>query len=108
MRFANKYGYCELNPFPGCSQIVISNHGVIFEGYRGQGHGTDNHNLRVARAVDLGYDLMLCTVNTENVAEKAILRKSRWKFLQSFGNTETKNQIELWSKQLFRPDQSKT
>lgn len=47
MRFANEFGYCELNPFPGCSQIVVSNHAFIYPEKRGKGNGSVNHKLRV-------------------------------------------------------------
>ena len=100
MRFANEYGYCELNSFPGCSQIVVSNHGVVFPKFRGQGNGHKNHQLRVARAKDLGYDLMICTVRADNAAEKAVLTKNGWEFLKRFLNTESANVVELWCKEL--------
>lgn len=100
MRFANENGYCELNPFPGCSQIVVSNHGVVFKHKRGQGKGTENHRLRVKRATDLGYDMMLCTVREENKKEKHILNKEGWAFLIKFLNSETETWVELWAKRL--------
>lgn len=102
MRFSNEYGYCELNPMPGCSQIVVSNHGVIFPEFRGQGNGHKNHQLRVRRATDLGYDLMLCTVRKDNVQEHAVLIKNGWERLLEFHNSETGNDVELWSKKLDR------
>ena len=30
MRFANEYGYGELNNFPGCNQLTVSNHAFIY------------------------------------------------------------------------------
>lgn len=102
MRFANEYGYCELNPFPGCSQIVVSNHGVVFPEHRGKGNGHHNHQLRVQRATALGYDMMLCTVKADNEAEKAVLKKNLWSFLRVFRNSETGNLVELWCRELSR------
>ena len=102
MRFANEYGYCELNPFPGCNQIVISNHGVVFKEHRGQGHGQANHQLRVERAIDMGYDLMLCTVKADNAAEIHILNSHGWTRLDTFLNSESGSIICLFSKHIHR------
>jgi ribosomal protein S18 acetylase RimI-like enzyme len=101
-RYANENGFCELNPFPGCNQIVISNHAFVYPEKRGKGHGTQNHLLRVERATNLGYDLILCTVREDNRKEKHILNKEGWQFLTCFLNSETGHEIELWSKRLYR------
>lgn len=100
MRFSNENGFCELNPFPGCNQIVVSNHAFIFPEKRGKGEGRKNHQLRVQRAKDLGYDLVLCTVRSNNVRELAILTTEKWEKLTTFKNSETGNMVELWMKLL--------
>lgn len=100
MRFANENGYCELNPFPGCSQIIISNHTFIYPEKRGKGKGHINHELRVERAKFMGYDYLLCTVRATNKAELAILYKHKFKYLDEFMNTETGNSIIIFGKKL--------
>lgn len=100
MRFANENGYCELNTFPGCSQIVVSNHAFIYPEKRGQGHGNTNHKLRVERAKFLGYDYLICTVRANNVPELKILAKNGFKELDEFINTNTGNTVKLFGKQL--------
>lgn len=100
MRFANENGFCELNPFPGCSQIVVSNHAFIYPEKRGHGEGRKNHQLRVQRATDLGHDVIICTVRAKNLVELAILRTEGWEKLLDFKNTETGNMVELWAKKL--------
>jgi hypothetical protein len=39
MRYADERGtgFYELNPFPGCNQIVVSNHAFIYPAYRNGG-----------------------------------------------------------------------
>lgn len=100
MRFANENGYCELNPFPGCSQIVVSNHAFIYPDKRRKGLGSLNHELRVNRAKFMGYDYILCTVKADNVAELAILKKYNFKELDEFLNSETGNLVKLFGKKL--------
>lgn len=102
MRFANENGYCELNPFPGNSQIVVSNHAFIYHSKRGKGLGNDNHKLRVERATFLGFDYLICTVKSDNKAELAILKKNNFKELDEFLNTNTGNLNKIFGKQLKR------
>jgi L-amino acid N-acyltransferase YncA len=100
MRFANENGYCELNSFPGCNQIVVSNHAFIYKDKRGKGLGYLNHKLRLKRASFLGYDYLICTVKADNLPELAILKKSNFKELDEFLNTETGNIIKIFGKKL--------
>lgn len=97
MRFADKYGFYELNPFPGCNQVVVSNHVLIYPEYRGKGIGQIQHHERLQKARELGYNLMLCTVRAENMAEKHILKKMGWTQHTAFESNETGNNVELWS-----------
>lgn len=100
MRFADEYGFYELNPFPGCNQIAVSNHAHIFPDYRGEGKGQLQHRQRLQKAKELGYNLLVCTVKSDNKIEKHILEKYGWEKNTSFFNTETENQIEMWTKVL--------
>jgi len=102
MRFSNENGYCELNNFPGNSQIVVSNHAFIYPEKRGKGLGRKNHQLRVERATFLGYDYIICTVKSDNSAELAILEKEGFKLLDEFLNTNTGNNNKIFGKQLKR------
>mgnify|MGYP003394400792 CR=1 FL=1 len=100
MRFANRYGWYELNPFPGCNQIAVSNHAFIYPRYRGLGHGKQQHLERLQNAKDQGYNYIICTVNSANSEELAILNKNGWQQLDSFVNIETTNNIQIFGKSL--------
>jgi L-amino acid N-acyltransferase YncA len=100
MRFANENGFCELNTFPGCNQIVVSNHAFIYRDKRGQGLGSKNHELRIERARFLGYDYILCTVKADNIPELKILEKHGFKELDEFLNNETGNLVKIFGKKL--------
>ncbi len=100
MRFANENGYCELNSFPGNSQIVVSNHAFIYPDKRGKGLGNENHKLRVERSRFLGYDYLICTVKSNNEAELKILKKNGFKELDEFLNTNTGNMNKIFGKKL--------
>lgn len=100
MRFSNEYGYCELNTFPGCNQIVVSNHAFIYPQHRGKGKGHENHKLRIERASFMGYDYLLCTVRSTNTPELKILDKNGFKELDEFRNSETGNSVKIFGKKL--------
>lgn len=98
MRYADKYGFYELNPFPGSNQIVVSNHALIYEEYRGKGFGQKQHEQRLGRARSLGYDAIVCTVNLINSAELHILKKNGWVAGMVFKSSETGHSVQVWSK----------
>lgn len=105
MRYAfyylsNPVGFYELNPFPGCNQLTVSNHAFIAPEFRGKGLGDIQHKQRLHTAKVLGYDYMICTVNSENEVEKKILVKNNWVRLDTFRNSETGNNVEIWGRVL--------
>lgn len=100
MRFANEFGFCDLNEFPGCSQLLVSNHAFVFQVHRGKGHGEENHRLRLRRARDLGYNAICCTVSAGNAVQKHILAKHKWTKVFSFNNDVSGHDVELWVKDL--------
>lgn len=100
MRYSDWKGFYELNPFPGCNQLVVSGHVSINRELRGKGFGNTQHLERLLRAKELGYDCIICTVKEDNVVEKHILTKNGWTKGFSFLNKETGHQVEIWAKQL--------
>lgn len=100
MRFSNEFGYCDLNEFPGCSQLIVSNHAFIYKEHRDQGHGDANHKARLKRCKELGYDAVICTVRADNFIERHILQKNEWNKIGEFFSKQTSHIIEIWMKNL--------
>lgn len=100
MRYADQFGFYELNPFPGCNQIVVSNHAFIYPEYRGKGYGKKQHIERLNKARELGYNAIICTVSKENEIELKMLEKNDWKFCYNFWNQETGNLVAVYMRQL--------
>lgn len=96
MRFANAVGTCQIDDLPGCSQIAVSHSVFVLPHLRRQGHGTNNHALRLERMKNLNYDAAVCTVASGNAIEKSHLTKFGWKFLYSFKSSKTGSVVELW------------
>lgn len=100
MRYADEFGFFELNPFPGCNQIVVSQHAFIYPNYRGKGLGQAQHFKRLKIARDLGYNFIICTVRIGNEAEMKILDNNGWKLFTTFYNRETENNVGIYGKSL--------
>lgn len=86
MRFADEFGYYELNPFPGNACVCVSNNAVIYPEFRGQGKGQEQHKQRLEQARNLGYTYILATVHAGNAVELHILQKNGWADLGGFYN----------------------
>lgn len=93
-------GFYELNTFPGCNQIVVSNHAFIEKGERGKGLGNEAHFQRLSKMRELGYDYALCTVVKDNEAQIHILEKNGWRKLDEFWNRETEHQVLIYGRLL--------
>lgn len=101
MRYSDEDGgFFELNPFPGCNQIVVSNHSWIPPEKRGKGAGTSTHFKRLNLMRKLGYDYAICTVKSDNIPQIKILERAGWKRLDGFLNRETKNNVIIFGKGL--------
>jgi predicted GNAT superfamily acetyltransferase len=98
MRFSNACGFYELNPFPGCNQLVVSNHAFVLPQHRGTGEGQRQHQERLDKAKELGYDYIICTVKAQNSVEIHILEKNSWSLLDDFYNKETGDQILIYGR----------
>lgn len=96
MRYATPHGYHELNPFPGCNQLVVSNHAFVWPQHRGQGHGKAEAKARIELARSLGYSYMMATVRADNAVQLYIMESLGWKELDSFYNDESGATITLW------------
>jgi RimJ/RimL family protein N-acetyltransferase len=99
-RFITEYGFYEFNPFPGCNQIVVSNHSFVDPSFRGKGHGTSVARKRLAHANSLGYDLVLATVQAQNTPQIKIMEHLRWKPLVSFVSRVSEKEVILFSNDL--------
>lgn len=101
MRFSdNNGGSYQLTNFPGNSQIAVLNADFIAPDKRGKGLGKQLHEDKLNKAIELGYDMIVCTVITSNVAQVKILLKYGWTKLSRFNSKKTGNDITMFSKQL--------
>ena len=93
-------GHYELNNFPGCNQIVVSNHSCVYEEYRGQGLGRRLGIEKIDVARQEGYDYMIATVVSTNTAQLKIMESNGWKLLDTFQNRESGNEVNIFGRRL--------
>lgn len=93
-------GFYEINSFPGCNQLAVSNNVFLEKEYRGKGFGQNFQEDREQHLKYLGYDAVICTVKAGNAAEIHLLEKNGWKPIFSFFNRETENNIIIYAKKL--------
>lgn len=96
MRCADSYGYYEFNTFPGCNQLIVSNHAFIKPEQRGKGFGQKQQLNKLNLAAELGYNCIICTVKSDNEVEKYILNKNGWIQVHTFFNTQSENLIDIF------------
>lgn len=87
----------ELDSLPGCSQIAVSHSVFLPVHHRGDGLGTEANKERQRIAFEeLNYDMVICTVDQSNAAQKHILRKNDWEYLTQFRSRKTGHTVEIW------------
>ena len=86
-----------LSDFPHAYKAAISYDVLIAAEFRNKGLGSLLHNARLIMLKKLAYNRVFCTVNENNVAELAILRRYGWTRLEYMNNEHTS---ALWVKAL--------
>lgn len=101
MRIAFNGVYGEIVSMPGCSQVAIS-HGVFVPSNSrkcGLGKLAQKQRLEFAKK-NLGYDYIICTVESTNAAQRHILEKYEWKLLDEFKSTKTDHTVCIYGRKL--------
>lgn len=96
----NLLAYGAISQYPGLPNVGISHSaGAVISG---KGHGSTLHQMRlnhVKHFLNLGY--LICSVNTDNVAQIKIMNKFGWKELDRFFNQCTCNHVILFGKKVW-------
>lgn len=100
MRFNTEGVISEVSDMPGCAQVAVSHYVWLPKGERGRGVGSAVHALRMEKLIELGYDYVLCTVESTNEAQIKILRKGGWEPLADFISAKTGHHVIIAGKLL--------
>lgn len=101
-RFATEDGAFEIDSLPSQCQVGICHGFYVNPDKRGQGlaHALKQEQNEVLSG--LGYDYGLCTVAESNWAQKAVLEKAGWRFLDNFSSSRQNECIEIWGRNYER------
>ena len=95
-------GVGEIDNLPGSSQIAVFHSAFIRPDFRKGGHGFKAHVERLEKAIALGYDFAICTVDVTNAAQVKILEDNGWKLLQDFYSTKTTHRVLIYGLKLTK------
>lgn len=89
----------EIDTLPGCSQIGVSHSVFLPKQFRGEGRGTNANTKRQILAFEeLGYDALICTVDSANLSQGKIMVSNNWTLLTSFKSRKTGHDVDIWFK----------
>ena len=92
----------EITSLPGCSQIAVSHSVFLPLSQRGKDLAIPANKERQSFCFnEMLYDYMLCTINTDNKAQKRVLEKTGWRKLDSFVSRKTQHLVEIWGKNKY-------
>lgn len=104
MRYVDSSGFVfgEVDSLPGCSQVAVSH--SVFSVSKLPRAGSKAHAERLAYLRSLGYDYVLCIVNSTNAKQLSILKRFQWKPLDTFTSDKTGHFVCLYGKALYTED----
>lgn len=89
--------YGEVSSLPGCSQVAVSHAVFLPKDKRGKGTGKKAQEKRLeAIFEDLGYDLAMCTVESDNLAQRKILSDLGWSQVEAFESRRTGHLVTVY------------
>jgi RimJ/RimL family protein N-acetyltransferase len=87
-----------VTPFPSSPQLVVMHD--IFSHPRGQGVGWRSHVDRLHQLAADGYDAVICTVRSDNEAQRRIVRRAGWQEQGRFHSRQSNNEVTVWFRTL--------
>lgn len=84
MRYACKYGFFEIDSMPNQPSLALCHSFVVYEEYRGRGHGAELKQRQEDVLIDSGYTAAICTVQSSNTAQLKILNRFNWRQIDLF------------------------
>jgi hypothetical protein len=100
----DQYGSGRLTQLPGCCGVVVSHNSFIYTKSKRQGHGDRLHKLRVSKAIDKKFGVMIATVLEDNHIEQKILINNDWFLVHTFKNPKTNRNIQIWCRNVNQKD----
>lgn len=95
-RFSYDEGVFSIEPLPSQPQVAHCHNFFVMSDRRGHGRGHALKERQMMTLRNLGYDFAICTVDSQNAAQKKVLSKAGWPRMAPFSNSKTGGQTEVW------------
>lgn len=86
-------GQFRFSSLPGCPGIVVSHGTFLNKNTRGQGLSDDFRKLKERLAKELGYSVMIATVDLSNIPGVGNLMKSKYDICKTFRNGRSDHEV---------------
>lgn len=96
MRFSTRYGRFSISNAPGHPQMANCYGFFVPAKLRGQGMENALLAQQEKYLVGIGFDYAVCTVRSDNTAQRQVLQTAGWRMLASFNDSKSGNSVELW------------
>lgn len=96
MRFATLFGAYEIDSVPGQPQVAHCHGFFVSADLRGRGFA---HQLKTDQNITLlalKYDYAMCTVCSNNIAQKRVLEGAGWSRTGEFMSSKSGAAVEVW------------
>lgn len=103
-RHAHPIGAFHIDPIPSQPQVAHCHGFFVPVDMRGKGNGIQLKLKQMEQLRLDHYDFATATVDGNNAAQIAILKKTGWRHLASFTNSKTGGTTELWGCQVTKGD----
>lgn len=96
MRLSHPAGAFEIESLPSQPQVAHCHGFFVYPEMRGKGLGHVLKKFQMSTMHYLGYDYAICTVCSNNAAQKTVLARAGWTKLSEFTSSKTGEPVELW------------
>ena len=105
-RYACNYGAHCVTPLPGQPQVAVTHAFFVHPALRGKGYGKRLKQSQMRILAEHAFDYGICTVRSDNHAQKSILASIGWNHLDTFHSRAQDTEIEIWGRPVPQSQQT--
>ena len=95
---STEHGEYSYSTMPTNRAVAMTYRFKVFQAFQGKGHGHVLKRHQLERLAAEHYDYATATVDASNAAQKRVLTKAGFRWLDTFANTKTGSNTELWGR----------
>ena len=99
-RYSIREAAFEIDSLPSQPQVAICHGFFVASAARGKGYAHQAKRAQEEILRGLAYDYALCTVMASNHAQKRVLEKAGWRYLDEFHSDRQDALVEIWGHEI--------